>query len=209
MDIEPTTMGGRKTLDLIQKNEIENRNSRQSNVNRSTIFEFIYFWSVFLLSISFFVDLTAYFCFYQKKNNTLSYHTTPFIFRIVSDTLFIAPLLLFIRYALTNSIKYYIIGILVFMPQLIFSLISLIQVYNQDFITSEDIQNYNGTNNTNLTNFLFSYLEDSNNGTNNNTDIKTLLTQTKVNTLKITPLINLFIYAITISLTYLKIIKNF
>ena len=209
MDIEPTTMGGRKTLDLIQKNEIENRNSRQSNVNRSTIFEFIYFWSVFLLSISFFVDLTVYFCFYQKKNNTLSYHTTPFIFRIVSDTLFIAPLLLFIRYALTNSIKYYIIGILVFMPQLIFSLISLIQVYNQDFITSEDIQNYNGTNNTNLTNFLFNYLEDSNNGTNNNTDIKTLLTQTKVNTLKISPLINLFIYAITISLTYLKIIKNF
>ena len=209
MDIESTTMGGRKTLDLIQKNEIENTNSRQSNVNRSTIFEFIYFWSVFLLSISFFIDLTVYFCFYQKKNNTLSYHTTPFIFRIVSDTLFIAPLLLFIRYALTNSIKYYIIGILVFLPQLVFSLISLIQVYNQDFITSEDIKNYNGTNGTNSTNFLFSYLEDSNNGTSNNTKIETLLTQTKVNTLKITPLINLFIYVITISLTYLKIIKNF
>ena len=209
MDIEPTTMGGRKTLDLIQKNEIENTNSRQSNVNRSTIFEFIYFWSVFLLSISFFVDLTVYFCFYQKKNNTLSYHTTPFIFRIVSDTLFIAPLLLFIRYALTNSIKYYIIGFFVFLPQLIFSLISLIQVYNQDFITSEDIKYYNDTNGTNLTNFLFNYLEDLNNNTNNNTEIKTLLTQTRVNTLKITPLINLFIYVITISLTYLKIIKNF
>ena len=69
MDIEPTGMGVRKTLDLIQKNEIENRDSRQSNekVNRSTIFDFLYFWSIFFLSISFFVDLTIYFCFYQKK----------------------------------------------------------------------------------------------------------------------------------------------
>ena len=214
MDIEPTTMGGRKTLDLIQKNEIENRNSRQSNekVNRSTIFEFVYFWSVFILSISFFVDLTVYFCFYQKKNNKFSYYTKPFVFRIVADIIFIAPLLLFIRYALTNSMKYYIIGIFVFLPQLLFSLISIILVFDQDFITDKDIQNYdntNYTNNTNISNFLFIYLEDLNNGTNNNTDNITLLTQTRVTALKTSPIINLVIYIITVSLTYLKIIKNF
>ena len=201
-------------MDLIQKNEIENRNSRQSNekVNRSTIFEFVYFWSVFILSISFFVDLTVYFCFYQKKNNKFSYYTKPFVFRIVADIIFIAPLLLFIRYALTNSMKYYIIGIFVFLPQLLFSLISIILVFDQDFITDKDIQNYdntNYTNNTNISNFLFIYLEDLNNGTNNNTDNITLLTQTRVTALKTSPIINLVIYIITVSLTYLKIIKNF
>ena len=134
MDIEPTTMGGRKTLDLIQRNEIENRESGKSSekANRSTIFDFLYFWSIFLLSISFFTDLTIYFCFYQKKNNKRSYEAKTFFLRIITDALFIAPLLLYIRYALDNSLKNYVIGIIVFFPQFILSIISIIVINNQE-----------------------------------------------------------------------------
>lgn len=209
MDIEPSTMGGRKTLNLIQKNEIENINSRTSNVNRSTIFDFLFFWSIYLLSTSFFVDLLIYFCFYQKKNNKLSYDASTFVLRIISDMLFVGPLLLFIRFALTNDKKYYIVGIFVFLPQLLLSIVSIILVYNQDFITKDDIEGNNGGNNTNnitnITYFIFENLQDS----ENNQKEDTLLTKSRVNAIKTTPIINLIIYIITVALTYLKIKNNY
>ena len=216
MDIEPTTMGGRKTLDLIQKNEVENRDSRQSNekVNRSTIFDFLYFWSVFFLSISFFIDLTIYFCFYQKKNNSRSYKAGTFFLRIITDALFIAPLLLYIRYALTNSTKNYIIGIVVFFPQFILSIISIIVIYNQDFITKDDEKNEYYNNSSQIDEFadFVNFMLLNNDSDNNNTENYTTttdLTDSRISALKISPILNLVFYLITILLTFLKVFKNF
>ena len=214
MDIEPTTMGGRKTLDLIQKNEIENRDSSPNNdrINRSTIFDFLYFWSIFLLSISFFSDLTIYFCFYQKKNNSLSYHTETFFLRIITDALFIAPLLLYIRYALTNSTKNYIIGIIVFLPQFILSIISIVEIYNQSFQTKDDeIWKYEEKENKSdgVLDFIDYILVTIDNNTNITYNETTSLTNQRISALKISPIINLIFYLLTVILTFLKVVKNF
>ena len=194
MDIEPTTMGGRKTLDLIQKNDLENRNYSQANelLNRSTIFDFVYFWSIFLLSTSFFLDLILYFCYYQEKNNEGNYQASTFFIRLITDSLFISPLLIYIRFALNRSSKIYILGIIIFLPQLILNIISLAKINNQEFITIESLNN---------TSFL--------NITNEKIINSTKLTDNRVKILKISPLINVIIYIITIILTYLKIFKNF
>ena len=218
MDIEPTTMGGRKTLDLIQKNEIENRESGQSSdkVNRSTIFDFLYFWSIFLLSISFFTDLTIYFCFYQKKNNTKSYEPGTFFLRIGTDALFIAPLLLYIRYALTNSAKNYVMGIIVFFPQFVLSIISIIVINNQDFITKEDEINEYEKNKTNqigdfidFVNYMIINSANDTNNTDGDFNATTELTDSRISALKISPVVNLFFYLLTVLLTFLKVVKNY
>ena len=217
MDIEPTTMGGRKTLDLIQKNEIEKRDSGQSSekVNRSTIFDFLYFWSIFLLSISFFTDLTIYFCFYQKKNNTRSYEPGTFFLRIVTDALFIAPLLLYIRYALTNSAKNYVVGIIVFFPQFVLSIISIIEINNQDFITKEDEKNEYQNKTNQIDDFIdfINYMTINSVNDNNNTDdgfnATTELTDSRISALKISPVVNLVFYLLTVLLTFLKVVKNY
>ena len=218
MDIEPTTMGGRKTLDLIQKNEIENRESGQSSdkVNRSTIFDFLYFWSIFLLSISFFSDLTIYFCFYQKKNNTKSYEPGTFFLRIGTDALFIAPLLLYIRYALTNSAKNYVMGIIVFFPQFVLSIISIIVINNQDFITKEDEINEYEKNKTNqigdfidFVNYMIINSANDTNNTDGDFNATTELTDSRISALKISPVVNLVFYLLTVLLTFLKVVKNY
>ena len=204
MDIEPTSMDGRKTLNLIQKNEVENRISfeGEGKINKSNIFEFFYFWSIFLLSISFFFDLTIYFCFYQEKNNKLSYKASNFFIRIIADVLFIAPLMIFIRYALKGSTKIYILGIFIFLPQIILSLISIIGIQNQDFITSDDL-NKKSDNNETVINFTNIIIGNSSNAN------ETLLTNTKVKVLKISPIVNLSFYIITVILSFLKVIINF
>ena len=218
MDIEPTTMGGRKTLDLIQKNEIENRESGQSSdkVNRSTIFDFLYFWSIFLLSISFFTDLTIYFCFYQKKNNTKSYEPGTFFLRIITDALFIAPLLLYIRYALTNSAKNYVMGIIVFFPQFVLSIISIIVINNQDFITKEDEINEYEKNKTNqigdfidFVNYMIINSANDTNNTDGDFNATTELTDSRISASKISPVVNLVFYLLTVLLTFLKVVKNY
>ena len=198
MDIEPMTMGDRKTFELIQKNEHRLSNRSTDHVNRSTIFEFFYFWSIFFLSASFFADIMIYFWFYQEKNNELSYKDTPFYLRIIIDALFVSPLLIFIRYALTDDTKNYLIGIVVFLPQFVLSIISIISINNQDFVTEDDIKNINITE--------FSFLYNSNIAYGNEA---TKLTDRRVTILKISPVINLFFYLLTIVLTYLKIYKNF
>lgn len=220
MDIEPTTMEGRKTLDLIQNNEVGNRNSatNNENVNKSTIFEFLYFWSVFFLSASFFFDLTAYLCYYQEKNNAYNYDSGTFIIRIITDSLFIAPLLIFIRYALTSNITNYIVGVIIFLPQLVLNLISVIKIFTQSFKdkgnTGND-QNINPVNpdeKQNITDLIYIFVSNiTDNITNDNTTetSTTILTNNRMTILKLTPMINLIIYVITVFLTYLKLYKNF
>ena len=200
MDIEPTTMEGRKTLDLIQNNEVGNRNSatNNENVNKSTIFEFLYFWSVFFLSASFFFDLTAYLCYYQEKNNAYNYDSGTFIIRIITDSLFIAPLLIFIRYALTSNITNYIVGVIIFLPQLVLNLISVIKIFTQSFKdkgnTGND-QNINPVNpdeKQNITDLIYIFVSNiTDNITNDNTTetSTTILTNNRMTILKLTPLL--------------------
>ena len=223
MDIEPTTMGGRKTLDLIQKNDMENRLSIDGNEasNKSSFFEHIYFWSIFLLSTSFFLDLTAYFCFYQKRiSNEENYQARTFFIRVITDTLFISPLLIYLRFALNNASKNYIIGIFIFLPQFILNLISIIDIHIQEFVLAKE----NGTNttynddsiiphnDTNYTIFIMSLnniIDNVTNGTTNNETNKNItMTPFRENILKISPSVNMIIYIITVLLTYYRVYKN-
>ena len=216
MDIEPMPMGDRKTLELIQNNEIEKRNSRKSNVNRSTIFEFLYFWFIFFLTVSFFFDLTVYFYFYQEKINILNnYNSVTFYLRIISDSLFIAPLLIYIRVALTKNMKNYILGIFIFFPQFILNIITIIKIFNQLENENESkentIPNNNNTDINNEKELIYMFLSNFvNNGTNDNeTDVPKISPDTQKTLLKLSPIINIIIYTITVVLTYLKIYKNF
>ena len=229
MDIEPTTMGGRKTLDLIQKNDMEHRLSIDGNdaSNKSSFFDHLYFWSIFLLSTSFFLDLTFYFCYYQKKRNDDNYQPRTFFVRVITDVLFISPLLMYLRFALDNVLKNYILGIIIFLPQFILNLISIIDIHIQDFVLS----NKNGTNTTdidgsdspishndtifnNIINDTINILANdtsnstTNDTTNNTTSEKMNLNNMRINILKISPSINMVIYIITVLLTYLRVYKN-
>jgi len=223
MDIEPTTMGGRKTLDLIQRNDMENRLSIDGNEasNKSTFFEHMYFWSIFLLSTSFFLDLIIYFCYYQKKrSNEENYQARTFFIRVITDVIFISPLLIYLRFALDNVLKNYIIGIFIFLPQFILNFISIIDIHVQEFV----LNNKNGTNSTdgsdsiiphkdtNDTLFNFFINEIFNNATNDTTnngtsnDIK--INNARISILKLSPLVNMTIYIITVLLTLFRVYKN-
>ena len=228
MDIEPTTMGGRKTLDLIQKNDMDNRLSIDGNEasNKTTFFEHIYFWCLFLLSTSFFLDLIFYFCYYQKKrSNEENYQARTFFIRVATDVLFISPLLIYLRFALDNVVKNYIIGIFIFLPQFILNFISIIDIHLQDFVLnnkngtnttdndgSDSIIHHNDTNNTNNTIFNF-FINDiitnaTNDTTNNETSNDIKINNTRINLLKISPLVNMIIYIITVLLTFFRVYKN-
>ena len=225
MDIEPTTMGGRKTLDLIQRNDMDNRLSIDGNEasNKTTFFEHIYFWCLFLLSTSFFLDLIFYFCYYQKKrSNEENYQARTFFIRVATDVLFISPLLIYLRFALDNVVKNYIIGIFIFLPQFILNFISIIDIHLQDFVLnnkngtnttdndgSDSIIHHNDTNNTIFNFFINDIINNATNDTTNNetsNDIK--INNTRINLLKISPLVNMIIYIITVLLTLFRVYKN-
>ena len=193
MDIEKTSKKDRKALEMIHKSgNKENNAPSKENVNKSTIFDFLYFWSIFLLSLSFFSDLCIYFCFYQEKNNQWSYNSLTFFLRIITDSLYIAPLLIYIRYALTSSTKNYIIGVFIFLPQLILNFISILKIYTQSFITKENYENIENKSS------LYSF-----------STIEIKMTNAKVLVLKISPIFNLVFYLLAVVLTFLKIFKNF
>ena len=200
MDIEKTSKNDRKALEMIHKGgNNENNAPSKENVNKSTIFDFLYFWSIFLLSLSFFSDLCIYFCFYQEKNNQWSYNSLTFFLRIITDSLYIAPLLIYIRYALTSSTKNYIIGVFIFLPQLILNFISILKIYTQSFITKENYENIENKSSLYSFNSFNSY----------NTTIEVKMTNAKVLVLKISPSFNLAIYLLAVILIFLKIFKNF
>ena len=225
MDIEPTTMGGRKTLDLIQRNDMDNRLSIDGNEasNKTTFFEHVYFWCLFLLSTSFFLDLIFYFCYYQKKrSNEENYQARTFFIRVITDVLFISPLLIYLRFALDNVVKNYIIGIFIFLPQFILNFISIIDIHLQDFVLnnkngtnttdidgSDSIIHHNDTNNTIFNFFINDIITNATNDTTNNetsNDIK--INNTRINLLKISPIVNMIIYIITVLLTLFRVYKN-
>jgi hypothetical protein len=214
MDIEPMTMGERKTFELIQKNEHRLSNRSTDHVNRSTIFEFFYFWSIFFLTASFFFDITVYFCFYQEKINRFNnYDGLTFFLRIITDGLFIIPLLIFIRFALTSSTKTYIVGIIVFLPQFILNIISIIKILKILENSNEKKENNNNNYNDTEKELMYMYFtsfanNDTSNETNTNITDKVSLEAQRI-ALKVSPIINIIFYIITVLFTYLKIFKNF
>ena len=130
--------------------------------------------------------------FLSKKNNQWNYSSLTFFLRIITDSLYIAPLLIYIRYALTSSTKNYIIGVFIFLPQLILNFISILKIYTQSFITKENYENIENKSS------LYSF-----------STIEIKMTNAKVLVLKISPIFNLVFYLLAVVLTFLKIFKNF
>ena len=165
--------------------------------------------------------------YYQKKRNDDNYQPRTFFVRVITDVLFISPLLMYLRFALDNVLKNYILGIIIFLPQFILNLISIVDIHIQDFVLS----NKNGTNTTdsdgsdspiphndtifnNIINDTINILANdtsnstTNDTTNNTTSEKMNLNNMRINILKISPSINMVIYIITVLLTYLRVYKN-
>ena len=98
------------------------------------------------------------------------------------------------------------------MPQLILSIISIIEIYNQDFITIDD-EEKEYENKKNKSEGFFDFVNymiynDSNN-TIDKFNSTTNLTDQRITALKISPIINLVFYLLTVILTFFKIMKNF
>ena len=109
-------------------------------------------------------------------------------------------------------------GIIVFFPQFILSIISIIVINNQDFITKEDEENEYQNKTRQLDDIMdfvnYMLINSGNNiDNNNNTDggfnATTDLTDSRISALKISPVINLAFYILTVLLTFLKVFKNF
>lgn len=212
MDIEQNAMSEKNTLDFIQRNDLDNFSTASNYSNKSTIFDFLFFWSIFILSVSCFLDLIVFFCYYQEKHNDKSYDALTFFFRIVSDALFIAPLLIYIRFALESTSKNYVLGIFVFLPQLVLSLISIIKLNTQEFIIEKQEEKSKSPNNTEIMNGVELFNMFLSNNTSNDTSQNTTsndLTNYRVTILKISPIVNIAFYTITVILTFLKVYKNF
>ena len=161
----------------------------KSKFNRSTIFEHSYFWILFLTASSYIIDLLFYLMYYQEKFEIIYYEKATLILRIINDILFLFPIFIFIKFAITDNKLNYIIGGFVFLPQLVLNLISLIQIYNQDYCTDSNI----------LCNILPGLEEE---------DIRRL-TYNRISILRITSLINFILYIFSVALTFLKVLKNY
>ena len=108
------------------------------------------------------------------------------------------------------------------MPQFILNFISIIDIHIQEF----DYADENGTNTTNnngsdsiihhndtnytIFNIFLNYFINNatNDTTNNETNNNITMTKFRENILKLSPLVNMIIYIITVLLTYFRIYKN-
>ena len=165
----------------------------KSKTNRSTIFTHSYFWSLYLLGVSFIVDLLFYLFYYQEKFQIGYFYQPTLILRVVNDILFLFPILIFIKYAFSNKIFNYIIGLAVFLPQLVLSIISLVRIYTQEFCPET---NYD----PNLCYYDPNEEHDS---------IIRRLNYVRITILRTCSLVNLILYIIGVALTFLKLIKNY
>lgn len=190
MDIEPGDKKYPKTYDWLNQSPEENL-STPPMTNLSTIFSHTYFWTIYLLAASYICDIIFYFAYYQEKFQIVYYDEATYALRIVTDVIFIFPILLYIKLAITDNRINYIIGALVFLPQLVLSLISLIKIYIQDYCTDDDKLCDPSRIDTTL--------EDS----------ARRLNYTRITILRTTTLINFILYIIAIALTFLKIIRNY
>ena len=102
-------------------------------VKPTRCFTNIYLAISFLLCLSCFLDLCGFLCYYKESKNKLLFQASIFYIRIVNDIFLILPLLLYLQWAIDVTFKYFIVGILVFLPQIILSAISLILIFLQNY----------------------------------------------------------------------------
>ena len=190
MDIEPGDKKYPKTYDWLNQSPEENL-STPPMTNLSTIFSHTYFWTIYLLAASYICDIIFYFAYYQEKFQIVYYDEATYALRIVTDVIFIFPILLYIKLAITDNRIHYIIGSIIFLPQLVLSLISLIRIFIQDYCTEGD------------------KLCDPSTIKPDYEDEPRRLTYTRITILRVSTLINFLLYLIAVALTFLKIIKNF
>ena len=186
MDVDSVAEEKYKQAEWLNREDSLENNSK---FNRSTIFEHAYFWILFLTAASYIIDLLFYLIYYQEKFGIIYYEKATLILRIINDILFLFPLLIFIKFAITNNKLNYIIGGVVFLPQLVLNIISLVQIYNQDYCTD-----------SNILCIIPKELEEE--------DIRRL-NYNRITILRTTSLINLILYIFSIALTFLKIIRDY
>ena len=187
MDVDTDVKKNYKSAEWLNQGSPDSFDST-SKTNRSTIFHHAYFWSLYLLAISYILDVLFYLIYYQKKFQTKYYYGATYVLRVINDTIFLFPILIFIKFAVLNKLLYYIIGAILFMPQLLLSIISLIMIYNQDYCSDDNFK-------LNLCNEEY--------------DSPRILDYVHITILRSITLVNFLLYIIAISLTFLKIIKNY
>ena len=187
MDVDTDVKKNYKSAEWFNQGSPDSFDST-SKTNRSTIFHHAYFWSLYLLAISYILDVLFYLIYYQKKFQTKYYYGATYVLRVINDTIFLFPILIFIKFAVLNKFLYYIIGAILFMPQLLLSIISLIMIYNQDYCSDDNFK-------LNLCNEEYASPR--------------ILDHVHITILRSITLVNFLLYIIAISLTFLKIIKNY
>ena len=190
MDIEPDDKKYSKNYDWLNQSAEENL-TNPPKTNLSTIFSHAYFWTIYLLAASYICDIIFYFAYYQKKFQIVYYDEATYALRIITDVIFIFPILIYIKLAITDNRINYIIGALVFLPQLVLSLISLIKIYTQDYCTDNDM------------------LCDPSNIDTSLEDSARRLNYTRITILRTSTLINFILFIIAVALTFLKIFRNY
>ena len=178
MDVEPEMKQNNKSADWLEPNEEDN-----NNIKKTTFCNALYFWSIYLLSISFIVDMLLYLFYYQKSFEIVYYDNVTYILRIINNALFLFPLLLFWKFSNSNNLQHYLYGVLLLYPQFVLTLIGVIKIFKQKYCTEDDK--------------LCEYVPDDD-------LIIRKLDYTRITTLRISTLINLIIYFWTITLTFLK-----
>ena len=188
MDIEPTSKKHYKT-EWLNQNSFESF-TKPRKINISTIFNHSYFWVLYLLSVSYCTDFILYLVYYQEKFEIIYYDEATLVLRYINDVIFIFPLLLFIKFQKTARPISYIIAGIIFLPQLVINIVSLIKIYTQDYCLDDD-----------------TILCDRNRFPEDE-DIR-FLNHFHITLLRISTLINLILYVFAVALTFLKIIRNY
>ncbi len=183
MDVEPEMKQNLKSADWLEPNSDDS----MSIIKKTSFFNLLYFWCVYLLTISFCVDMLLYLFYYQKTFEIVYYDKVTFILRAINNTLFVFPLLIFWKLSDSENSDHYIYGILALYPQFVLTLIGVIKIFKQDYCTDDDI---------------LCYYEP------NDDVIIRRLNHTRITCLRISTLINLIIYFLTVVLTFLKIKFN-
>ena len=101
----------------------------------------LFFIISFLLTLSCFLDLCGFLCYYKRSKNKDNFEASIYCLRIINDIVLILPLLLYLQWAIDVTFRYFLVGIFTFLPQIILSTVSLILLFLQNFeeINQDDI----------------------------------------------------------------------
>ena len=104
MDVEPEMKQNLKSADWLEPNSDDS----MSIIKKTSFFNLLYFWCVYLLTISFCVDMLLYLFYYQKTFEIVYYDKVTFILRAINNTLFVFPLLIFWKLSDSENSDHYI-----------------------------------------------------------------------------------------------------